>query len=346
MPVLGLLRLFRLFRLFRLLVAATCCLLATFAHAAGFGTFEIPADAGGPALRGAVWTPCAAPAGEIRLGPYAIAGVRNCPIAASGSLPLVVMSHGYGGSFLGHHDTAQALADAGFVVAAIDHSDDNFQLRGSPNDKLSAFATRTTDIKRLIDYMLAQWPAHDRLAAGQIGFFGFSRGGYTGLALAGGIPDFERLPPRSSSPCTSAPEGAACGQLRQRLRELLATPVVHDARIKAAVIADPLAMVFDAEGLKNVTIPIQLWASERGGDGVLPQDVDAARRGLPSPPDYRVQPGSAHFAFLAPCSAQMAKELPEICSDAPGFDRAAFHDKLNAEVPAFFRLHLGQPARP
>jgi predicted dienelactone hydrolase len=112
------------------------------------------------------------------------------------------------------------------------------------------------------------------------------------------------------------------------------------------VIADPLAMVFDAEGLKNVTIPIQLWASERGGDGVLPQDVDAARRGLPSPPDYRVQPGSAHFAFLAPCSAQMAKELPEICSDAPGFDRAAFHDKLNAEVPAFFRLHLGQPARP
>jgi predicted dienelactone hydrolase len=33
-------------------------------------------------------------------------------------LPLLVMSHGTGGSTLGHFDTAVALADAGFVVAA------------------------------------------------------------------------------------------------------------------------------------------------------------------------------------------------------------------------------------
>ncbi len=112
------------------------------------------------------------------------------------------------------------------------------------------------------------------------------------------------------------------------------------------MIADPLSMVFNAEGLKNVTIPIQLWASERGGDGVLPKDVDAVRRGLPSPSDYRVQSGSAHFAFLAPCSAAQAKELPEICNDAPGFDRVAFHDKLNTEVLAFFRQHLGQASKP
>jgi predicted dienelactone hydrolase len=333
-------------RLPRLLLLAAFCLSATFAQAAGFSVIEIPADPEGPALHGAVWTPCAAPAGEIRRGLYALAGVRDCPISPGDRLPLVVLSHGYGGSFLGHHDTAEALADAGFVVAAINHSDDNFQVRGGPNDKLSALATRTTDIKRLIDYMLARWTANDRLAAGQIGFFGFSRGGYTGLALAGGRPDFERLPPRSSSPCASAPEGAACGQMRERFRELLAAPLVHDARIRAAVIADPLAMVFDAGRLKDVTIPILLWASERGGDGVLPRDVDAARRGLPSAPDYRVQHGSAHFAFLAPCSEAMAKTLPEICNDASGFDRVAFHAQLNAGVLAFFRQHLVQAPKP
>ncbi|MDH6168948.1 putative dienelactone hydrolase [Variovorax boronicumulans] len=332
--------------LLRFLVATAFCLLATFAQAAGFSTFETPADAQGPALRGAVWTPCAAPAGEIRLGHYALSGVRDCPIPAGGPLPLIVLSHGYGGSFLGHHDTAQVLADAGFVVAAINHSSDNFQLRGGPDDKLSALATRTTDIKRLIDYMLAQWPAHDRLAAGQIGFFGFSRGGYTGLALAGGRPDFKRLPTLPSSPCASAPEGAACGQMRQRFRELLAAPLTRDTRIRAAVIADPLGMVFDAERLKNVTIPILLWASERGGDGVLPRDVEAVRRSLPSPPDFRVQPGSAHFAFLAPCSTAQASEWPDICSDAPGFDRVAFHDKMNAGVLAFFSQHLGQAPKP
>ena len=61
----------------RCLVTAAFCLLAAFAHAAGLGTFEIPADAEGPALRGAVWTPCAAPAGEIRLVLYSISGVPD-----------------------------------------------------------------------------------------------------------------------------------------------------------------------------------------------------------------------------------------------------------------------------
>ena len=40
-------------------------------------------------------------------------------------LPLIVISHGQDGWFGGHHDTAEALADAGFVVAAINHPGDN-----------------------------------------------------------------------------------------------------------------------------------------------------------------------------------------------------------------------------
>jgi predicted dienelactone hydrolase len=323
----------------RFLFLAVFCLSATLAQAAGFSTIEIPADQKGPALHGGVWTPCAAPAGEIRLGRSTISGVRDCPIDGS-RLPLIVLSHGYGGSFLGHYDTAQALADAGFVVAAISHSDDNSQIRGGPGDKISALATRTTDIARLIDHMLQQWPAHDRLAAGQIGFYGFSRGGYTGLVLSGARPNFERLPPLPSSPCALTPEGPACALMRQRFQELLASPLTRDTRIKAAVIADPLSMVFDADSLKNVAIPIQLWASEYGGDGVTPENVAAVRRNLPAPPEWHAATGAAHFAFLAPCSPAMASALPEICRDGPGFDRVAFHAGFNAEVVAFFRQHL------
>ena len=72
-----------------------------------------------------VWTPCAEPAQEIKIGPYVLAGRRDCPIVGD-KLPLVVISHGHGGSFLGHHDLAEALADAGFVVAAINHPGDTF----------------------------------------------------------------------------------------------------------------------------------------------------------------------------------------------------------------------------
>lgn len=329
----------------RLFFLAAFCLSGAVAQAAGFSTIEVPADPEGPALHGAVWTPCATPAGDIRLGASVIPGVRDCPLTTA-QLPLIVLSHGYGGSFLGHHDTAEALADAGFAVAAISHSGDNYQIRGGPNDSISALATRTTDIRRLIDYMTRQWPLHANLAAGQIGFFGFSRGGYTGLVLAGARPNFERLPPLPSSACATAPEGPACAQMRQRFRELLASPLARDARIKAAVIADPFSIVFDADGLKNVSIPIQLWASAYGGDGVTPDNVAAVRRSLPAPPDWQLAENAEHFGFLAPCSAAQIEAKSEICHDRPGFDRVAFHADLNAKVLAFFQRHLMQGAKP
>ncbi|MGJ7498804.1 alpha/beta hydrolase family protein [Variovorax sp. ZT5P49] len=322
-----------------LLSVAALCLFTTLTQAAGFRFIEVPADANGPALHGAVWSPCDAPAGKIVLDLLVIDGVKNCPVSGS-QLPLVVISHGYGGSFFDQRDTADTLANAGFVVAAIDHSDDNYQIRGGPNDKISALATRTTDIKRLIDYMLQQWRGHASLAADKIGFYGFSRGGYTGLVLGGARPDFQRIPLPPSSPCVLAPESPACGLIRQRFQELLASPLTRDSRIKAIVIADPLSVVFDAEGLKNVAVPIQLWSSAYGGDGVTPESVAAVRRNLPAAPDWHVVENATHFGFVLPCPPALLESKPEICRDRPGFDRSAFHADFNARVLAFFRQHL------
>jgi predicted dienelactone hydrolase len=327
-------------------LVALACLATAIVHAAGFDTLEIPASAEGPALRTAVWTPCAKPAAEFPLGPYVLRGVRKCPTAlppASQTLPLVVISHGYGGSALGHHATAEALANAGFVVAAINHPGDDHEMRGRPADSIVALATRTADIRRLVDHMLRKWPGHAALDERQVGFFGFSRGGYTGLVLIGAQPDFSRLLSLAPSQCASASEAPACTALRQRYDELLATPLVRDARIKAAVIADPLSMVFDAAGLKKVKTPVQLWASEYGGDGVTPESVVAVRRNLPVMPDWHRADKAGHFGFLAPCTPALLASAPEICRDGPGFDRGAFHLTFNAEVVAFFQRHLGTP---
>ncbi|WP_256219861.1 MULTISPECIES: alpha/beta hydrolase [unclassified Variovorax] len=319
----------------RLLFLATFW-LSVAAHAAGFSFIEVPADGNGPALRGAVWTPCASAPGRIALDPLVIAGTRDCPVAGS-ALPLVVVSHGTGGSFLGHHDTAAALADAGFVVAAISHPGDNFQDL-SRQGHLSAFATRPVDMKRLVDHMLGAWPGRSALDADRIGLFGFSRGGYTGLVAVGALPDLTLR----KDLCPADSRVPLCGEIRRGdLPALLVSPA-RDPRIKAAVIVDPLS-VFDAAGLKQVTVPLQLWASEFGGDGVTPDSVAAVRRDLPAPPDWHVAAGAAHFAFLAPCAPAMANALPEICRDGPGFDRTAFHTAFNAEVVAFFRRRLASP---
>lgn len=314
-----------------IILAVLFCLSTTISQAAGIRFLQVPADANGPALKAIVWTPCAAAAQEISIGPYVLLGRRDCPTIGE-RLPLVVISHGHGGSLLGHHDLAEVLADAGFVVAAINHPGDTFSDMSRAAD-LSELLERPTDIKRLIDYMLNGAPDASKIDPESIGFFGFSRGGYTGLVLAGGNPDFVN----ANVPCPD-PKLPICEQIRRKA--IPQQPLTHDARIKAYVIADPLNEFPTSDTVKNVKAPIQLWASEFGGDGVLPETTPALADALPKKPDFHLVPGAAHFAFLAPCSAGLSKVAPEICIDEKGFDRVAFHKEFNEKALEFFKSNL------
>jgi predicted dienelactone hydrolase len=307
-------------------------LFATASHAAGLQFITIPADASGPAIQTAIWTPCAEPASDVRIGPYDLKARRNCPTNGA-KLPLIVISHGHGGSNLGHHDLAETLADAGFVVAAINHPGDT-HADMSRADQVSEFVERPTEIKRLIDYMLNGWPDAATLDAHAIGFFGFSRGGFTGLVLAGAVPDFMH----SKLDCPYA-DPQACDRAKTEAMNAVWT---HDARIRAYVIADPFSVFPTPDSLRNVKQPIQLWASEYGGDGVLPEAEKALAKTLPVPPEFHVATGAAHFVFLAPCPADMARDVPAICVDANGFDRASFHQQFDEQALRFFRATLDQ----
>jgi predicted dienelactone hydrolase len=319
----------------KFLATIAICLTATLAQAAGFRFIDVPADADGPALNGAISYPCSEPPGEIDLGDIAVPGVKDCPISGD-NLPLVVVSHGRGGSFIGHHDTAETLADAGLIVAAINHPGSTTSDVSRVGD-LSALVERPTDIKRVIDFLLGASPAASNIDPARIGFFGFSMGGHTGLVLIGANPDW------AIPLCQKSSAAPTCEQILRK--EFRVQPLTHDPRVKAAVIADPFSTFFAADSFAAVKVPVQLWASERGGDGVTPESVAAVDRNLPAKHEYHVVPNSAHFAFL-PCSPGMAKNRPELCTDAPGFDRVAFHKQFNADALAFFRTHLTQAPRP
>lgn len=314
----------------RVILAGLFTLITGWAHAAGLNAIEVPEGTDGPALKAFVWSPCSVRPSQIVLGPIVVSGSRDCPVSGE-KLPLVVISHGHGGGSLNHHDTAEALADAGFIVVALNHPGDNFS-DSSRSADISVMVERPTDIRRLIDYMLTVSTYAAKIDPRRVGFFGFSRGGYTGLVLAGAQPDFH-------DPTVPCPEPAPiCGEIRRN--EIPHRPLARDPRIKAEVLADPLSFFSTAASLKNVAIPIQLWGSEEGGDGVLPQNVSALASNLQHKPDFHAVPGSAHFAFLAPCPTAWAKSQPTICEDHPDFDRAAFHEIFNAEVLAFFRRTL------
>jgi predicted dienelactone hydrolase len=317
----------------RLAIIVAFCCAVTSLHAAGIQFITIGADSEGAAIDGVVWSPCALPVQQVMLRRLAVPGVQDCPIAGD-KLSLVVISHGRTGWYGLHHDTASALADAGFVVAAINHPGDN-AFDASRVDNLSITIQRPTDIKRLIDFLLGAWP-HARMIDGtRIGLYGYSRGGYTALVAAGALPNFQRAATRCAEGTTNGPCELFAG------KEALPNAVPHDPRIKAIVIADPgFGFLFGPDGLKSINVPVQFWASALGGSGISFEDNIRIRDRLPAPPDFHVAANAGHFAFLAPCSAAQTEAFPRICVDGPGFDRRAFHQHFNAEVIAFLRKHL------
>lgn len=303
--------------------------LGSLAQAAGIQLLDSD-----PSLAGAVWYPCAAEPQNVPLDGLAVPfsdglmGVKDCPVTGT-KLPLVIVSHGRGGWFGLHRDVAEALADAGFVVAAINHPGDSAN-DSSKRDTLSLWASRPADMVRLLDFMLNDWKDKAYVDRTRVGFFGFSFGGYTGLVLAGAKPDFSRF----ARFCTD--KTGPCEQLHSG--ETPPSPP-HDSRIRAAVIADPPSVAFTQDNLAAVKIPLQFWRSELGGGGVDASGTARVGRSLPGKPDVHVVPGG-HYGFLPPCSPQLAANLPRFCTDAPGFDRTAFHRDFDASIVRFFREHL------
>jgi predicted dienelactone hydrolase len=305
-------------------------------QAAGFQRV-LAADPEGKPLEVGIWYPSETPAQPVTMGPTTMTVALNGTLQGK-SMPLVVVSHGTGGSLLGHFDTAIALADAGFVVAAVTHTGDNYADQSRSVDVMD----RPRQITRVIDHMLSTWDGHASIDPTRIGMFGFSAGGLTTLVSIGGIPDFSKVAPM----CRQHPADFACQLIAKSNGNNVAPPktptaTLADPRIKAAVVAAPaLGFAFSPDGLKNVKVPIQLWRAEN--DVLLPHPryAEAVRLALPGTPDYRVVEKAGHFDFLAPCSNALASLAPAICVSAGGFDRAAFHAAFNVAVVTFLQQQL------
>jgi predicted dienelactone hydrolase len=165
--------------------------------------------------------------------------------------------------------------------------------------------------------------------------FGFSRGGYTALALAGATPSASASAARFCQPWWSF----ALSLCRQLDADNVQIRPQADPRVRAAVVVDPLNL-FDPAGVRKVRVPVQLWSSEMGGDGVALDHVEAIRVALPQPPEYRIAKSAGHFAYLAPCSLEFKKSEPGLCKDPDGFNRELWHQAMNAAIVSFFKRQL------
>ncbi|HEV2532512.1 alpha/beta hydrolase family protein [Phenylobacterium sp.] len=311
-------------------LAALLAAQAAWAGNVGFERVTAPAGADKPLVVG-IWYPTDAPEAPMALGPSSQVVALGAPVAGANH-PLILISHGTGGSFGDHFDTAKALAQAGFIVAAVSHTGDTYDDRS----RTRRISERPGHLTPVIDYMTTTWRGHDAIDARRIGAFGFSAGGFTVLGAIGGEIDLSLM----AAHCRQHPHFYDCATIGKlgEAPPAKPAPVSHDARIKAAVVAAPaMGFAFAPAGLAKVTVPVQLWRAE--WDTVLPQPYYAeVVHGLLPKAEYRLAPHADHFDFLPPCSDQLAKLAPDVC--VSNIDRAAFHKTFNAEVVRFFKKTL------
>lgn len=300
---------------------------------------------GGESLPIAVWYPTSAdPRPTTLLGATLLDVAWDGPVAGR-QLPLVLISHGNGGGPGSHADLAMALAGAGYVVAAPLHRGDNVQEQDGMA-RAGFWSGRNAELIAAGDYMTTQWTSRGAIDPRQIGAFGFSAGGFTVLTAAGARPAMAAV----ARHCSGAGE-FVCQVLKAGRSPLLSPQGAageagfrKDPRIKAAVVAAPgLGFTFAAPGaLRDVRVPVQLWAGAADDRVPLASNSDVIRAGLAPQPDYHLIAKAGHLSFLTPCRLLRPSAL---CSDPAGFDRSAFHREMNREVVRFFDAALGGVAR-
>ena len=308
------------------------------------------ADPMGGQMQYSLWYPTKVPNRVVRLGPFEFPGTPDAEPAA-GQFGLVVLSHGTGGSDLGHRDTAVALAKAGIIAAAPLHPRDNFRDTSGFGQRV-VWEGRPRQFSAIIDGLLKHRKWSTRIDVERIGAFGLSLGGYTVLAVLGAQPQLSEVTNHCRRHFDDDPFCNVGGPLdetarKARAQEYAGPPLsFHDERVCAAVIADPVAVLFSDTTLKTIP-PVRLLFYRPENETVLNARFHVSRvirklkqRGDFPDPQEIVVPKANHYSFIAPFPEAVAQGIPEIASDAEGFDRAAFHDEMNGTIVTFFKQAL------
>ena len=318
-------------------------LVAAHAHAFEAGWMQIQAAGtalDSPTMTVALYYPTMAAPRPIAMGPFALhVAIGGKPIDQVKAL--IFLSHGIGGSELGHSSLAQALARSGYLVAALRHPGDNWQdqslIRTSPE---RYFEERPRQASRVIDAILADPAWKDRIATDsqgpRVGALGHSAGGYTVLALAGAKPDVARTKKHCLAEASEDPIFCSLGRSGETIPPLpAATLSLKDERIRAIVAMAPTGVPLTAESLATVRSATMIYAAELDRFLVPRFHAEWVASNLPAPNLHRV-PNAWHFAFMDSPSMSIPSLDGDIAANPPGFDRDTFLKQLATEITAFF----------
>lgn len=240
----------------------------------------------------AVWYPTEAQAGIYNYGGIIKGNVAPdaMPFAKNGPYPLLVFSHGYGGSGLSSTFFTEALVARGWIVACPDHHDQFSAMRirtgknkefnrrafqksskiimnSTPDDRYK-YLYRMDEISAAIDGIVNSGDFGKLIDKNRIAVGGHSLGGFTAMGISGAI--------------------------RER----------HDPRIKAVLLfsTGACAYLFKGDELSAVRIPSMIFMGEKErnqirGSQTMLNLSDIIYHNLPSPKYFLEVKGGNHFSF-------------------------------------------------
>jgi predicted dienelactone hydrolase len=314
------------------------------------------------ALLATVWYPAVASAVEK---PVEIPGLSALFVIGSAAqdatlasapakFPMIVLSHGTGGSALQMAWLGTALAAKGYIAVAVNHPGNN-ATEAYTAQGFSNWWERARDLSVVTDSMLADPMFGARIDANRIGAAGFSLGGYTMIEIAGGITNPQSLvdfctSPRADLGCKSPPEfptlvedfkklSATDAEFQAALRH--AGDSYRDARVRAVfAIAPALGPAFSAASLAKIDIPVDIVAGQADANAPIASNAKYFAANITGA-KLTIFPGNvAHYVFLDSCTETGRKTLPNICIDGEGVDRDAIHAKTAALAVEFFNATL------
>jgi predicted dienelactone hydrolase len=312
-------------------------------------------------LQVTVWYPAAENAVETQQmigapdAPLFLAGKAAEHAAMAPALearPLIVLSHGTGGSAMQMAWLGTALARAGFIAAAVNHPGNN-ALEPYTAEGFVLWWERATDLSEVIDGMLADSEFGPKIDKDRIGAAGFSIGGYTVLALGGARADISVL----LDLCKQKPDTVVChvpemkemgtpDQMLAAARKTSGASLAssnesyQDPRVRAIfAIAPAVGMTLTHESLHSMRVPVHIVVGSADPIATPKDNADLIRSQIRGAKET-VLPNVAHYTFLDACTAGGKQQLGVFCVDPPGVDREAVHAQVDEMAVEFFGREL------
>jgi predicted dienelactone hydrolase len=274
-------------------------------------------------------------------------------IATPEKFPLILLSHGIGGSSTMMAWFGSALASHGFIAAAVNHPGNN-ALEDYTIPGAILWGQRAHDLSALLDQMLADSTFGPHIDPKRIGAAGFSLGGLTVIEIAGGIAELSRFQdfcksPKADGMCHDTLEYpgllAKATDLAKSDRAIQAaleenSKSHRDPRIRAIfAMAPAIGPAFSPESLAKITIPTQIVAGSV--DTVVPIETSAKFFAAKIPgAQLSILQAVGHYTFLATCAELGDRTKPQLCIDQAGILRDEIHAQTATMAAKFFDANL------